>query len=585
VKDSISARSQSPDDRRTFESVLDAAKKKVSERSYNAAIEDCKLAMTILRSRPPSMAIQHSMSECLECMADAYSAQQQHETALTKYEEAFQLRGQVFQRVEKPMMELLFKLERTLGQLLNSGYVEKFNETENRWKAFVLTPAPGALESRVVGESVIPGQNVEELQELWKRVSRKQKSDVRVANIMNRLSMPALLIPGIIIVVLAIAVPLCMTYIKTASDAAAERQNAVTATGNGGENKGAGDGDDTTPGAGATTAAGKGASQNTAASVSGAASTASSAGTLASAGASGPAVTTSSANTGTGGTPGDMPAWYADLKAGEASDKEFASADKYLSLKFQGADQVHLKNGSLPPIDCAFVADGGSFADWIKLFEKAAFHKCYWLTLGKFGLVDGGGTNFFDTSTPEFSTVQQMTKLAVTGKDFAGMRSLGGSNVTFKSVVGKSVNDTTASMKPELAKKAPNSIVCISMQDPKSKKKNTVWQVALDHNRNLLPAGRGGRNIVTAGDVDYSKQVFPDFDTVVVTDGSLQQTRFRAVYVLSILAAIFLAVCIFSGSRMVRSIGVLLMIASIVFAVLALANTVQSTGVQKLMQH
>ncbi|HEY9759579.1 MAG TPA: hypothetical protein V6C97_30755 [Oculatellaceae cyanobacterium] len=577
MKDSISARSHSPDDRRTFESVLDTAKKKVSERSYNAAIEDCKLAMTILRSRPPSMAIQHSMSECLECMADAYSAQQQHETALTKYEEAFQLRGQVFQRVEKPMMELLFKLERTLGMLLNSSYVEKFNETENRWKAFVLNPAPGALESRVVGESVIPGQNVEELQELWKRVSRKQKSDVRVANIMNRLSMPALLIPAVILVVLAIAIPLCMTYIKTANDAAADKQNTVAATKEGGEDDNETATSTTT---GNTSTAGSG-SQGATASVSTPGNSSSSSTNNASTGTSGSTATSGSATPST--APSDMAAWYAALKTGQVPEKEFATADKYLSLKISDDEQVHLHNGTLPALDCAYVTDGGSVTDWFKLFEKSAFHKCYWLTLTKFGLIDGGGTNFFDTSTPEFSTVQQMTRLAIAGKDFGGMRNIGGNNVSFKSLVGKSVNDAINGLKPELSKKSANSIVCISMQDPKSRRKVTVWQVGLDHNKNLLPAGRGGRNIVTNADVDYSKQVFPDFDTVIITDASLQQTRFRAVYVLSILAAIFLALCIASRSRMVRSVGVLLMIASIIFAVLALSNTLQSIGVQKLV--
>ena len=533
-------------------------------------------------------------------MADAYFAQQQHEHALTKYEEAFQVRGQVFQRVEKPMMELLFKLERTLSHLVASGYVEKFNETENRWKAFVLNPPPGILESRH-DQSIIPGEDVAELQQLWKRVSRKQKSEVRFSNLINRLSMPSLLIPGIIIFILLIAVPLAFTFYKNAKDVVTEKQNAVGGTGK--------DSSEAADGSGGTnTAGGGGNGSGKSGSSSASASTASGNGTGSGSGSGSGANAGSGSSTGSGSGSGaaatkiasasvpssshagttsntvapsrtELNDWLDDIKGGKYSDREFATADNDLVLKFQTDKTVHLKNGNLPAMECTYYADGGDFANLFTLFEKTAFHKCYWLSLTRLGVIDAGGTNFFNTDGPEFNTIQQMARLAIQGKDLAGMRKIGGDNVYFKTPPGKTADGVINALKPELATKKPLSIVCIMMPDTKKK---TVFVIGLDRNKNLLPAGRGGRNIVTAGDVDSTKQVLPEFENVILTDAPLQQSRYRTVYVLSILAVLFLLLCIFSKARVVKTIGVVLMIGMVIVALIALANGLQSVGLQKV---
>jgi hypothetical protein len=126
------------------------------------------------------------------------------------------------------MMELLFKLEKTLSSMVASGHIEKFNETENRWKAFVLSPPPG--QAMKIDDNIIPGQNNEELQQLWKRVVKKQKSEARVTRMINRFSMPSLMIPAVIVFMLLIAGPLCFFYIKGATDAAKDKAD-VTDTG------------------------------------------------------------------------------------------------------------------------------------------------------------------------------------------------------------------------------------------------------------------------------------------------------------------------------------------------------------------
>ena len=97
-----------------------------------------------------------------------------------------------------------------------------------------------------------------------------------------------------------------------------------------------------------------------------------------------------------------------------------------------------------------------------------------------------------------------------------------------------------------------------------------------------MPLGRSGRNLATLTDVDFSKQVLPDFEDVILTDAPLQQARFRAVMLLSIVATVFLLLCIFSKSKPVKAVAVILMVIVVILAVVALANTLQSLGLQKV---
>jgi hypothetical protein len=599
VKEPVSARPPSSDDRRTFESALDSARKKVGERNYAGAVEDCKLAMSILRQRTPSLAIQHSISECLECMADAYYANQQHELALSKYEEAFQMRGKVFQRVEKPMMELLFKLEKTLGSMVESGHIEKFNQTENRWKAFVLSPPPG--QPIKIDDSIIPGQNNEELQQLWKRVVKKQKTEARLTRFINRLSMPSLIIPAVIIFILLIAGPLCFFYIKGATDAAKDKADVVgTSKGSGTTSSGSTDNDteqqkeqteskdqkepkdqkeaknqkgqrdqkesrDSKVG---RSSGDHGTSIASAFTATGSASGTSSAKT--SAGAN---------STGSASTKSEVGYWFDTLKRGAITERNFATTDKNLEWKFQTSRTVNIKNGDLAPVTLNYYADGGDIGNALVLFERTVLHRCYWLSVARFGLMDAGGTNYFDTSLPEFNTLQQMSRLALQSKDLAAMKRLGGDNVTFKSMPGKTQDAIVASLKPELATKKPFSVLCITMVDAK-KKSNFV--IGLDRNRNLLPAGRGGRNYVQSSDVDFSKQMLPEYENIVITDNAIQQARFRSVMFLGTFATAFLLFCIFVKSRKLKLVGLIIMVTLIVLALIALMNTIQSIGLQKV---
>ena len=355
MKETVSARPPSSDDRRTFESALDSARKKVAERNYTGAVDDCKLAMSILRQRTPSLAIQHSISECLECMADAYFASQQHELALSRYEEAFQMRGKVFQRVEKPMMELLFKLEKTLSSMVASGHIEKFNQTENRWKAFVLSPPPG--QPIKIDDNIIPGQNNEELQQLWKRVVKKQKTEARVTRMINRFSMPSLVIPAAIVFILLIAGPLCFFYIKGATDAAKDKADVVDTSKGGGATSGGTSASDTdepkdqkeskesrdtkdtkdtrdTKDAKDTkepkeTKVGRSSGEHTTAIASASTSTGSASGTSSS---------KNSANTGSSGsasTKSEVGDWFDAMKRGTITERNFATTDKISSGSFK----------------------------------------------------------------------------------------------------------------------------------------------------------------------------------------------------------------------------------------------------------
>ena len=97
--------------------------------------------------------------------------------------------------------------------------------------------------------------------------------------------------------------------------------------------------------------------------------------------------------------------------------------------------------------------------------------------------MDAGGTNYFDTTLPEFNTLQQMTRLALQSKDLAAMKRVGGDNVIFKSMPGKTQDAIIANLKPELATKKPFSVLCITMVDAK-KKSNFV--IGLDRNRNPI---------------------------------------------------------------------------------------------------
>jgi cytoskeletal protein RodZ len=592
VKEPVSSRPPSSDDRRTFESALDSARKKVTERNYNGAVEDCKLAMSILRQRTPSLAIQHSISECLECMADAYFASQQHEHALSKYEEAFQMRGKVFQRVEKPMMELLFKLEKTLGAMVASGHHEKFNQTENRWKAFVLSAPPG--QSMKIDDNIIPGQNNEELQHLWKRVVKKQKSEARLSRLINRFSMPSLLIPVVIVFILLIGGPLCFFYIKGATDAAKDKADVVdTGKAGGATNGAATDGTttkDETPDTKDTKVGSAGNTQSEHGSgASGTSGTSGTSGSSAVSGASGVAIssvpssttkpaatTTSTSSLPTKSEVGD---WFEVLKRGNVAERSFSTADKNLDWKFQTDKTVHIKNGTLGTVTLNYYADGGDYSNVLAVFERTVFHKCYWLSIARFGLMDAGGTNYFDTSLPEFNTLQQMTRLALQSKDLVAMKKIGGENVVFKSLPGKTADAIIAVLKPELATKKPFSIVCVNMIDLKKK---TNFVIGLDRNRNLLPAGRNGRNYVLSSDVDFSKQMLPDYENIVITDNAIQQARFRSVMFLGAFATAFLVICTLVKSRNLKYIGIVFMVVLIILALIALANTVQSIGLQKV---
>lgn len=585
MKEPVSARPPSSDDRRTFESALDSARKKITERNYNGAIDDCKLAMSILRQRTPSLAIQHSISECLECMADAYFANQQHEHALSKYEEAFQMRGKVFQRVEKPMMELLFKLEKTLGAMVASGHIEKFNETENRWKAFVLSPPPGQLMK--LDDSIIPGQNNEELQQLWRRVVKKKKSEARLGRFVNRFSMPSVLIPTLIVFVLLIGGPLCFFYIKGATDATNEKADVVDSGKNGA---------DVSPGSGGGTAGGTAETDDDKLSTTGTGSQSShnstsgrtgagagfqtaviaKASTSKSSTSSTPSGASSAAKAATRSEVGD---WFDSVKHGRISERNFSTADKNLDWKFEPDKSVHIRNGNLAPVTENYYFDGGDFMNAAVLFERTVFHKCYWLSVARFGLMDAGGINYFDTSLPEFNTLQQMTRLALQSKDFNAMKKVGGENVTFKSLPGKSADSIIATLKPELGTKKPFSIICVNMADLKKK---TSFVIGLDRNRNLLPAGRGGRNYELSSDVDFSKQMLPEYENIIITDNAIQQARFRSVMLLGACATAFLLLCILMPSRKLKIVGLIFMMALIILALIALANTVQSIGLQKV---
>jgi hypothetical protein len=590
VKEPVSARPPSSDDRRTFESALDSARKKVGERNYAGAVDDCKLAMGILRQRTPSLAIQHSISECLECMADAYYANQQHELALSKYEEAFQMRGKVFQRVEKPMMELLFKLEKTLSAMVASGHIEKFNETENRWKAFVLSPPPG--QPMKIDDSIIPGQNNEELQQLWKRVVKKQKSEARVTRMINRFSMPSLVIPAVIVFILLIAGPLCFFYIKGATDAAKDKADVTDTDKTGGATSGgttsggttASDTDEPKSGksSGERKTSGEHATSVTSASTptSTTTSSSSSSSSASSAGASSSGKANAGAgSTGTAPLKSEVSDWFDALKRGTVVERSFATSDRNLDWKFQTDKTVNIKNGGLAPVSVNYYADGGDIGNVLILFERTIFHKCYWLSVARFGLMDAGGTNYFDTSLPEFNTLQQMTHLALQSKDLSAMKRIGGDNVAFKNMPGKTQDAIINNLKPELATKKPFSILCITMVDAK-KKSNFV--IGLDRNHNLLPAGRGGRNYVLSSDVDYSKQMLPDYENIVITDNAIQQARFRSVMFLGAFATAFLLFCLLTKSRRLKFVGLILMMALIILALIALANTVQSLGLQKV---
>jgi hypothetical protein len=271
--------------------------------------------------------------------------------------------------------------------------------------------------------------------------------------------------------------------------------------------------------------------------------------------------------------------WFDALKSGTIDERNFATTDKNLDWKFQSDKTVNIKNGSLAPVIVNYYADGGDISNALVLFERTVFHKCYWLSVARLGLMDAGGTNYFDTSLPEFNTLQQMTRLALQSKDLSAMKRIGGDNVVFKSMPGKTADAIINNLKPELAAKKPFSIFCITMVDAK-KKSNFV--IGLDRNRNLLPAGRGGRNYVLASDVDYSKQMLPDYENIVITDNAIQQARFRSVMFLGAFATAFLLFCILAKSRKLKFVGMIMMMVLIILALIALANTVQSLGLQKV---
>jgi hypothetical protein len=389
-----------------------------------------------------------------------------------------------------------------------------------------------------------------------------------------------------------IAGPLCFFYIKGATDAAKDKADVVDTSKGGGatsggtstsdtdepkdqkeskDSKGSKDSKDTKEAKEPReTKVGRSSGEHTAI-----ASASASAGSVS-------GTSSSKANVSAGSsasTKSEVGDWFDAMKRGTITERNFATTDKNLEWKFQTDKTVNIKNGSLSPVSLSYYADGGDIGNALVLFERSVLHRCYWLSVARFGLMDAGGTNYFDTSLPEFNTLQQMTRLALQSKDLAAMKRVGGDNVIFKSMPGKTQDAIIAYLKPELATKKPFSVLCITMVDAK-KKSNFV--IGLDRNRNLLPAGRGGRNYVLSSDVDFSKQMLPEYENIVITDNAIQQARFRSVMFLGAFATAFLVFCILVKSRKLKLVGLIIMMALIILALIALMNTIQSIGLQKV---
>jgi hypothetical protein len=76
--------------------------------------------------------------------------------------------------------------------------------------------------------------------------------------------------------------------------------------------------------------------------------------------------------------------------------------------------------------------------------------------------------------------------------------------------------------------------------------------------------------------------MLPEYENIVITDNAIQQARFRSVMFLGAFATAFLLFCILVKSRKLKLVGLLIMMALIVLALIALMNTVQSIGLQKV---
>ncbi len=652
MKEVSPATSPISDDRRSVDTAIEAAKRKVQERNYTAALHDCEEAMLVLFDRPSSMAVQHSISEGLECSGDAYFGLKNYEAALGKYEEAFRVRSQVFQRLEKPLMDLLFKLERTLGALYESYYLDNTVEPEKRagtlnWTAVM---EGGTEDDQSESEtSVVPGQKDEDVHAVWKRVVKKKSGGG--TSLLKRLSTPSLLIPIVLIFILSVTIPLTFSYLKSASDAVQKDQSTVSTasastgpqTDTGHDNSEEQASDTETSDQNKITSSDKDdssqdlakdnlkegspkqdsskqdiAKQDTQKQENNANdSTANDAanpnadvppvaitkktlsghasasirphGARPSAGrtADGAIADLSTSKASRSGKQARTKAvisptgkWMQDAASGQIWEKVFASADKSVLFTFKRLGDVSIRNGPTQ-ITKHFYVD--VLTQTATVFPQALFKKCLWLGDAKIGLEDLNGDLFFDTSSPDFLTIQQMFKVAAMAKDnLEALKKKTPDGVSIKQGSGKNYESCLSNLKTDQSfkKLRPGSIVCVLTPDDSKKKKYFV--VGVSKSGDLLPAGRFGRSYLTNQEFDSAKVALAGIDVVILTSLDVQQARFKLVLFMAVFACIFLLMSIFARKRAVKAFAVVAMIAAIILTILGLANAITAAGIQTI---
>ena len=154
-------------------SSLELARTKLQTGEFDTASSIIKQLMTLIYDRRGEESHSDVLADCFSALGDIYRSERQLNQALTAYEEALALISKANGETSKQSMSVLFRIERTLGEISKSARTKQ-TLSAVRWRAKLLAGGihkPGDIENK---ESI----PVQRLNSLWEDALKKNQEQL-----------------------------------------------------------------------------------------------------------------------------------------------------------------------------------------------------------------------------------------------------------------------------------------------------------------------------------------------------------------------------------------------------------------------
>ncbi len=157
----------------TFDESLAAARHHMSEKRYEMGVQICDEIITqVAELEAIAEGKDKVIADCLECIGDIRAEQKDFHKALAEYERGASVLCRKLQPTDPAVMNLLFKMERTLSNLYEQEMHEDGgHELDKRWQTMLLRQAGERLNegNEVVSEVELDAQKAAELRRRAKK--------------------------------------------------------------------------------------------------------------------------------------------------------------------------------------------------------------------------------------------------------------------------------------------------------------------------------------------------------------------------------------------------------------------------------